>query len=156
MRLMTTAAIALCALVLGACGGDDEGSATQAPAPTGAAEESGGETAGGAAQADGEQPYPEIVDVEAEAAGEGTYDFAVTISSPYDSPERYADGWRVLGPGGEVLGEMELTHDHANEQPFTRTQSGVEVPDEVERVTIEGHDLENGYGGEPFPVELPG
>ena len=38
--------------------------------------------------------------------------------------ERYADGWRVLDEAGEVLGEMELGHDHASEQPFTRTQTG--------------------------------
>jgi len=70
------------------------------------------------------------------------------------TPERYADGWRVLGPDGEVYGEHTLTHDHAAEQPFTRAQEGVEIPDGVAEVTIEGRDLSNGYGGQTFTVEL--
>lgn len=120
--------------LIAGCGGDD--SATS------------GDGGGGAR-------YPEVVRVEAERAGEGTFDFSVTISSPYDSPERYADGWRVMTAEGEVLGEMTVGHDHATEQPFTRDQSGVEVPPGVERVVVEGHDLENGYGGKTASVELP-
>lgn len=100
------------------------------------------------------QKYPDVQDVAVSAEGEGTYTFDVTISSPYDSPERYADGWRVLGPDGDVLGEMELTHDHASEQPFTRTQTGVEIPDGVKTVTVEGHDTENGYGGKTVKADI--
>jgi hypothetical protein len=132
--------LAIAAAGLG-CGDDDPGSAT---APVDGAPEPG---AG--------QRFPEIVAVGATPSGAGAYDFAVTISSPYDSAERYADGWRVLGPDGEVLGEMELLHDHASEQPFTRVQTGVEVPENTTEVLIEGRDLENGYGGKPFAVVLP-
>ncbi len=53
----------------------------------------------------------------------------------------------MLGPDGTVYGEHELTHDHAGEQPFTRTQEGVAIPDGIDEVTIEGRDLVNGYGG---------
>jgi len=35
---------------------------------------------------------------------------------------------RVLAPDGAVLGEHTLLHDHANEQPFTRTQPNVIIP----------------------------
>jgi hypothetical protein len=46
-----------------------------------------------------------------------------------------------VGPDGSVYGEhTTLAHDHANEQPFTRTQSGVEVPNEVDQVTVEERD----------------
>lgn len=85
------------------------------------------------------------VDVEEESAG--VFSFTVTISSPYDTPERYADGWRIIGPDGAVYGEHTLLHDHENEQPFTRTQRGVEIPSDVDEVTVEGRDLEYGYGG---------
>jgi len=77
------------------------------------------------------------------------------MSSPYDSPRRYADGWRVLGPDAEVLGSHMLLHDHANEQPFTRTQRGLVVPDGVAEVTVEGRDLEFGYGGGTIVVAVP-
>ncbi|WP_372594341.1 hypothetical protein [Actinotalea sp.] len=83
------------------------------------------------------------------------YDVVVTISSPYDTPERYADGWRVLGPDGTTLGEHELGHDHATEQPFTRTQRSVVIPDGVTEVTVEGRDLVNGYGGVTVTVAVP-
>ena len=84
----------------------------------------------------------------------GTWAFSVTMSSPYDTAERYADGWRVVGPDGTVFGIHTLAHDHANEQPFTRTQTGVEIPDDVTEVTIEGRDRTNGFGGDTVTVAL--
>lgn len=98
--------------------------------------------------------FPSVVEVETTYNGDGTWDFAVTMTSPYDSPERYADGWRVVGPDDTEFGTHTLTHDHAAEQPFTRTQSGVEIPDDVTEVTIEGRDLVNGFGGETQTVTL--
>lgn len=113
------------------------------------------EPAAGSSAAASDQPFPDVVDVMVTQSGDA-YDFAVTISSPYDSPERYADAWRVLAPDGTVLGERVLLHDHANEQPFTRSLSGVEIPAEVQVVTIQGRDLVNGYGGGDAQVALPG
>mgnify|MGYP000362595925 CR=1 FL=1 len=106
---------------------------------------------------DGEEPqeFPDVVTVELAETDPGTYDVSVTVSSPYDSPERYADGWRVLAPDGTVLGEHELLHDHAGEQPFTRTQTGLEIPADVAEVTVEGRDLANGYGGATTTVDVP-
>lgn len=77
-----------------------------------------------------------------------------TISSPYDSPARYADAWRILGPDGAVLGVRELLHDHATEQPFTRTLAGVPIDPQIEVVTIEGRDQVNGWGGQTFELRL--
>jgi hypothetical protein len=101
-----------------------------------------------------EQAYPDVIDAVAEQSSDGTWRFDVTISSPYDSPERYADAWRVLGPEGTELGVRVLTHDHANEQPFTRSLSGVEVPDGIDTVVVEGRDLANGWGGGTFELDL--
>lgn len=148
-------AIALSAtliLLLAACGGDDssddDGRAQTATSEAGEPDDGDGDTAGSA------QEFPDVVDVEVQQDGD-TYSFAVTISSPYDTPERYADGWRVVGPDDTVYGEHTLTHDHAAEQPFTRTQSGVSIPGDVDEVTIEGRDLQNGFGGETVTVSLP-
>ena len=99
--------------------------------------------------------YPAVLEAELSPDDDGTYDVAVTISSRYDSAERYADGWRVLDPSGEVLGTHELSHDHAGEQPFTRTQTDLEIPDGVDMVTVEGRDSDHGYGGETVQVEVP-
>ncbi|MEG3613663.1 hypothetical protein [Isoptericola haloaureus] len=100
------------------------------------------------------QRHPDVLEVVADCAGK-TCDLEVTISSPYDTPQRYADGWRVLTEDGVVLGVHTLAHDHAGEQPFTRTQRGVEIPREVEAVVVEGRDQEHGFGGRTVTVTLP-
>lgn len=120
----------------------DEATATGVPSST------------GAATAQEEQRHPDVVDAELERTGDG-WRVSATISSPYDTPDRYADAFRVLAPGGEELGVRELLHDHANEQPFTRSLDGVEIPDDVDRVVVEGRDLANGWGGATVTVEVP-
>jgi hypothetical protein len=99
--------------------------------------------------------YPDVLAVELRPVGDRVYDVVVTVSSPYDTPERYADGWRVLDPDGVVLGTHTLLHDHAAEQPFTRTQRGLSIPAGVTSVTVEGRDQANGYGGAAVTVDVP-
>lgn len=98
--------------------------------------------------------YPDVVDVEVRRGSE-SYHFDVTISAPYDSAERYADAFRVVGDDGRVYAVRELLHDHANEQPFTRSVGPVGIPETVEKVTIEGRDLVYGWGGGTVEVTLP-
>ncbi|MCD9622394.1 hypothetical protein [Rhabdothermincola salaria] len=102
-----------------------------------------------------EQVHPDVIEAEVTAAGD-RFSVAATISSPYDSEERYADAFRVLSPDDEELGVRELTHHHADEQPFTRSLSGLEIPDGVASVTVQARDLVNGWGGETVTVAVPG
>lgn len=136
------------ALLLSGCSADEQGDAADGSTSASAGPQ-GREGAG--AQ---EQRYPDVIAAELEA-DDGTYRLAVTISSPYDSAERYASGWRVIDPAGETLAEHRLAHDHADEQPFTRTQTGLEIPGNIEQVTIEGRDLTNGYGGGTVQLDVP-
>jgi len=99
--------------------------------------------------------HPDVVAATATRAPDGTLTFEATLSSPYDSPERYADAWRIVGPDGEVYGVRELLHDHAGEQPFTRSLVGVVVPEGVTRVIVEGRDLRNGWGGATVEISVP-
>jgi len=100
-----------------------------------------------------EQRFPDVVDVVATETAVG-WDVDVTLSSPYDTPERYADAWRIVAPDGTVLGVRELLHDHQFEQPFTRSLGGVEIPDDVDVVTVEGRDSTHGWGGATVEVAL--
>jgi hypothetical protein len=140
------ATLAVAVLLLAACGSSNgaDSSATTSP-PTDPA------TSTTAAA----QLYPDVIEVEATEAA-GTWRFNVTVSSPYDSRQRYADAWRVAGADGTVYGVRELTHDHAAEQPFTRSLDGVTIPDGVAVVVVEARDLINGYGGATVEVRLPG
>ena len=83
------------------------------------------------------------------------------IAHPDTGWEDYADGWDVVTPDGEVLKAASgdpftrlLTHPHVDEQPFTRTQSGLVVPDGVETVTVRAHDLVDGFGGREISLDL--
>lgn len=102
------------------------------------------------------QKYPDVVAVEVRAAGLGRFDFDVTVSSPYDSPARYADAFRVSARDGTVFGERRLLHDHAGEQPFTRDLHGVSIPAGVQSVVVQARDSRFGYGGKSAVVMLPG
>lgn len=131
-------------LVLAGCGGTEDGAPGGAPSPASGCE--GGTT---------EQPFPDVLDATISREGD-TYRIAVTLSSPYDSPERYADGWRIMDTEGRTLAEHTLLHDHATEQPFTRAQSGVTIPDGVGELIVEGRDLCNGYGGTTLTIAVRG
>jgi hypothetical protein len=100
------------------------------------------------------ETFPDIIDATAQLGDDGTWRFDVTVSSPYDTPERYADAWRIMAPDGEVVGIRELAHDHAGEQPFTHSLTGVSIPPSVGTVTIEGRDQANGWGGRTFELAL--
>jgi hypothetical protein len=102
-----------------------------------------------------EQQFPDVLAVKVKTHGATLFDFDVTVSSPYDTAERYADGFRISGPDGRVYGERKLLHDHANEQPFTRDLYGVTIPPGVRNVTIQARDRKYGYGGKAVTVSLP-
>ena len=102
------------------------------------------------------QKFPDVVSVQASHAGGSTYNFDVTVSSPYDTPQRYADAFRVMDRNGKVYGERTLWHDHASEQPFTRDLYGVTIPSGVSSVVVQARDKLHGYGGKTVEYALPG
>lgn len=102
------------------------------------------------------QKYPDVVAAKVQARGGNRFDFDVTIASPYDSPRRYADAFRVTSVEGVHFGERILLHDHANEQPFTRELEGVLIPAGVRSVLVQARDQKFGYGGKTVTLILPG
>jgi len=102
------------------------------------------------------QKYPDVVKVKVQARSGDLFDFDVTISSPYDTPQRYADAFHIMSNDGLTYGERILLHDHANEQPFTRDLYGVSIPPGVRTVIVQARDMKYGYGGKTVEVVLPG
>lgn len=97
----------------------------------------------------------------AEKASNGTWTFIVTISHPDKGWEDYADGWDVITHTGEVIKvnaedrfTRVLLHPHVNEQPFTRSQSNIIIPEEITQVIVRAHDLVDGFGGNEILVDL--
>jgi len=88
----------------------------------------------------------------------GLWSFSATISSPYETGwDQYADEFLVRDPAGNTLATRILAHPHQNEQPFTRSVSGVSVDTEdTPEVVVVAKDSINGYCGEPYSIFLIG
>jgi hypothetical protein len=97
----------------------------------------------------------DVIAVEVRHSGSGTYTFDVTVKSDDTGWSKYADKWDVLAPDGTVLGTRVLLHPHEDEQPFTRSLSGVAVPAGVGEVRVRAHDKVEGYGGKEIVVPIP-
>ena len=97
----------------------------------------------------------DVVGVKIIKEGTGTYRFDVSVRHADDGWTHYADAWQVLAPDGTVLGTRELAHPHENEQPFTRSLSGVRIPEAVNQVTVRARDLVHGFGGAEMRVGVP-
>ncbi|WP_107498206.1 hypothetical protein [Thalassobius sp. I31.1] len=84
-----------------------------------------------------------------------SYRFNVTLRHGDTGWEDYADGWRVEDADGNVLGTRVLHHPHVNEQPFTRSLAGVQIPDHLAEIYIRAKTLTEGWGTETTAVSLP-
>lgn len=87
--------------------------------------------------------------------GTGGWSFSVTLSHPDTGWDHYADGWRVLDMNGNELGLRVLAHPHVQEQPFTRSLGGVELPQGTTRVQIQARCLVDGWGARTHILDLP-
>ena len=96
----------------------------------------------------------EIVDATARQSGT-TWTFSVTLKHGDTGWDHYADLWQVFTPDGKLLGERVLLHPHVEEQPFTRSLSGVEIPDGVEEVVIRARDSVHGVAEQEYRLSLP-
>ena len=85
----------------------------------------------------------------------GTWTVSATILHADAGWEHYADRFDVLDEDGNLLGSRTLFHPHVDEQPFTRSLSGVKIPAGVDRVTVRAHDKVDGWGGAEVSVEIP-
>ncbi|MVO15392.1 hypothetical protein [Parasedimentitalea huanghaiensis] len=81
--------------------------------------------------------------------------FHVTLSHPDTGWDHYADGWRVLDMNGTESGMRVLGHPHEQEQPFTRSLSGVQIPVGTQQVQIQARCLTDGWASETYLVRLP-
>lgn len=99
-----------------------------------------------------DEPVIEAVTVTQTAPNEFRFD--VTIRHPDTGWDHYADGWRVLDMDGDELGLRELFHPHVDEQPFTRSLRGVNIPPSITRVQVQARDLPHGWNTSTTVVDL--
>jgi hypothetical protein len=80
--------------------------------------------------------------------------FTVTVKHADEGWDHYADRWEVVAPDGGILATRVLRHPHVEEQPFTRSLTGVQIPPSVKEVLIRAHDSVHGFGGTELTVEV--
>jgi len=97
----------------------------------------------------------DVLQVEIRPAAAGSFDIDVTLRHDDTGWDHYANRWEVIGPDGRVLATRVLYHPHVNEQPFTRSLSGVKIPGEFTWVRVRGHDLVHGFGGREVTLSVP-
>jgi len=96
----------------------------------------------------------DVVDVKISRSSGGSYSFDVAIKHADTGWKHYADSWEVLDGNGNILGKRVLVHPHVDEQPFTRSLSGVKIPAAISAVTIRAHDSVHKYGGKEITVKV--
>ena len=94
-----------------------------------------------------------IVDVGVECSTSCT--FRVTLEHADEGWNHYADLWEVVTLDDQLLGSRVLHHPHENEQPFTRSLSGVSIPAGVTQVKIRARDSVHGYSEREVVVDIP-
>ncbi len=107
---------------------------------------------GGSAALAGEA---DVIAAKAMPEGGGTWRFEVTVRHADAGWDHYADAYEILDPEGGLLGRRVLLHPHVDEQPFTRSLSGVRIPGHLKQVRIRAHDKVHGWGGRELTLELP-
>jgi hypothetical protein len=62
----------------------------------------------------------------------------------------------VETPGGAILGTRVLHHPHVEEQPFTRSLSGVDLPDGITEIVVRTRTNVTGWAEEvSAPIAIP-
>lgn len=96
----------------------------------------------------------DVVGVQATPGDDG-FTFDVTVASADTGWDKYADAWEVRLDDGTVVGTRELAHPHVEEQPFTRSLSGVVVPGGTHEVVVAARDSVEGWCGRTMTATLP-
>lgn len=99
--------------------------------------------------------FAQVEYVKATERSNGLWRFDVTVRHNDEGWDHYADAWQVVDPqSGKILTVRVLAHPHETEQPFTRSQSGVKVPDGLTRVLVQAKCNVHGFGGSVILVDL--
>lgn len=99
--------------------------------------------------------FAQIEYVEVTLENAGNWRFEVAVRHRDEGWDHYADLWEVVDPiSARVYGKRVLLHPHDEEQPFTRSQSGIEIPSETKQVLIRAKCKKHGFSGRAVLVDL--
>ncbi len=96
---------------------------------------------------------PKVTTVRAAKDG-GLWTFTVTLRHGDTGWGHFSDAWRVVDAEGNQIAIRELIHPHVDEQPLTRSLSGVDLPASTKVVGIQARDTVAGWSTEITRVDL--
>jgi hypothetical protein len=92
--------------------------------------------------------------VRATQSGDGLWKFDTTVRHNDEGWDHYADVWQVVDAENNIMAERILAHPHDTEQPFTRSQSNIQIPPELTTVMVRAKCNVHGFGGQEVVVDL--
>ncbi len=95
----------------------------------------------------------DVLEATASKSGD-SWNVSATVRHADEGWKHYANTFQVLAMDGTVLGTRVLVHPHVDEQPFTRSLGGVQIPSGTTNVRVRAGDLVHGYGGKEVVLEL--
>jgi hypothetical protein len=103
--------------------------------------------------------FVQVLKVDARFAPNGTWTLTVRLEHNDevlpDGSEHYADRWEVVDPRTEeILAVRVLLHSHINEMPFSRSLSGIVIPEGLDRVIVRAACTHHGFEGRQVVVPL--
>lgn len=97
---------------------------------------------------------PEVVTAQAECNPQRVCTLRVTLRHDDTGWDHYTNQWQVLSPQGQLLATRTLHHPHVDEQPFTRSLSGVKIPLAMKAVLIRASDSVHGATEQDYVLTL--
>lgn len=99
--------------------------------------------------------YAQVRFVTLTQQSDGGWRFDVAVEHRDEGWDHYADQWEVVDPvSGDRLAERILAHPHEQEQPFTRSQSNITIPAELQEIIVRARCTVHGYGGHEVRIDL--
>ncbi len=95
-----------------------------------------------------------VIDAEVKKGNNGSFIFYVTVQHADEGWNHYADHWLILDKDEQLIAACKLMHPHVKEQPFTRSLSHIELPDEVTEVIIRAHCSVDNYSGNSLILNI--
>lgn len=84
----------------------------------------------------------------------GLWRFDVTVSHGDTGWDHFSDAWRILDADNNQIAIRELIHPHVDEQPLTRSLSGVQLPEGTTEVGVQVRDTQSGWNPEITRVQI--
>lgn len=99
--------------------------------------------------------YSQVEFVKLTESKNGSWRFDVTLRHKDTGWEHYADLWVVVDTQTDkIIGSRTLTHPHVNEQPFTRSLSGVIINENSRYIEVKSKCTLHGYEGKKVIIDL--